>query len=160
MLGVALGAVSAADAIVYKLPRVAGAAVVQAPLAGSPAEHAGFHIGDVIVAVNGKPVDTDGDLRKQLALFEPNESVTFDVIRYGEKKQFVVKLGPLSDCASVGGRKRWSSTRSKTDHRGPVTFCDRVSVLVTPKVSRTVNDVTRNSEPTGRRSGTTYQSLP
>jgi hypothetical protein len=41
-----------------------------------------------------------------------------------------------------------------------VALRDRVSVVTTPKVSRTVQLVTRNKEPVGMRTGTTYQSLP
>ena len=92
-LGVALEDVSAADAAVYKLPRVAGAEIITPPEENSPASRAGLRIGDVIVSVNGKAVDTDGDLRERLALAQPGESVALGVIRYGEKKQFTVKLG-------------------------------------------------------------------
>lgn len=100
-LGVSLDDVSAADAMVYKLPRVAGAEIISAPQSGSAAERAGFRIGDVIVGINGKRVDTDGDLREQLALFEPGQNVSFDVIRYGEKKQINAKLGEFDAPAPV-----------------------------------------------------------
>lgn len=43
--------------------------------------------------MNGKRIDTDGDVREQLALFEPGQNVTFDVIRYGERKQIRARLG-------------------------------------------------------------------
>jgi serine protease Do len=100
-LGVFLDDVSAADAMVYKLPRVAGAEIISAPESGSAAERAGFRMGDVIVGINGKRVDTDGDLREQLALFDPGQSVSFDVIRYGEKKQINAKLGEFEAPAPV-----------------------------------------------------------
>jgi serine protease Do len=92
-LGVKLDDVSAADAVVYKLPRVAGAEIVTAPERDSPAARAGIRIGDVVVAINGKTVDTEGDLRERLALFQPGDAVTLDVVRYGDKKQFNVRLG-------------------------------------------------------------------
>jgi serine protease Do len=92
-LGVALDDVSAADAVVYKLPRVAGAEIITAPERDSPAARAGIRIGDVVVALDGKALETEGDLRERLSLFQPGDAVTLDVIRYGEKKQFKVRLG-------------------------------------------------------------------
>ena len=91
-LGAVLQEVSAADAAVYKLSRPTGAEIVETPAAQSPAAKAGLTLGDVIVAVNGKPVETVGDLTERLALFQPKEQVTLDYVRYGAKRTATVKL--------------------------------------------------------------------
>jgi serine protease Do len=100
LLGVNLDDVSAADAAVYKLPRVAGAEIYTAPMQGSAAAKAGLRMGDVIVGIDGKTVDTDGELRERLALFQPGDNVAVDVIRYGQRLKMEVSLGE-SDAVPV-----------------------------------------------------------
>jgi serine protease Do len=100
-LGVVLNDISEADAKVYKLPQVAGAEIIAAPEQGSAAAKAGFRIGDVIVGLNGKPIETDGELREKLALFQPGEAVTLDVIRYGQQLRMDVKLGEFASVRTV-----------------------------------------------------------
>jgi serine protease Do len=110
-LGVALDDVSAADATVYKLPRVAGAEVIMAPEPGSAAAKAGFRMGDVIVGVNGEPIATDGDLRERLALFQPGDHVALDVVRYGQKLRMEVNLGEFEMVHAVANRRTTTPAR-------------------------------------------------
>jgi serine protease Do len=100
-LGVLLGEVSAADAAVYSLPRAAGAEVTEVSAGDSPARRAGFRLGDVIVAVNGEPVETGGALMEKVALLEPGAEVAFDVIRYGERMRLNAQLGQFEVPANV-----------------------------------------------------------
>ena len=90
-LGVAIGNVTPADAEVYRLERAAGAAVVRIE-AGSPAEAAGMRLGDVIVGVEGQPVESTGELMEALARYEPGQRVTLDVVRYGQRLRVPVTL--------------------------------------------------------------------
>src|SRR5688572_28697092 len=59
LIGVMMGTVSPEDAELYGLPAVAGA-LVQGTSPDGPAEGAGIRQGDVIVAVDGKPVGYSG----------------------------------------------------------------------------------------------------
>ncbi|HEY9449702.1 MAG TPA: PDZ domain-containing protein, partial [Gemmatimonadaceae bacterium] len=71
-----------------------------------PAKRAGIERGDVITAINGKPVETDADLQRMILDFQPGETVDVTVMRYGQEKTFKVKLGraPSSEqVASNGG---------------------------------------------------------
>ncbi len=79
------------DAKVFGLPNQKGAVVQDFPR-NSPAEKAGIERGDVIVAVNGKLVERVGQLQRTVASYEPGEKVKVDVIRYGKKIAFTVKL--------------------------------------------------------------------
>lgn len=54
-LGVSVSDVTAVDAEVYRLPRVAGAEINFVE-AGSPAARAGVQVGDVVIAIDGQPV--------------------------------------------------------------------------------------------------------
>ena len=49
-------------------------------------------IGDVIVAVDGRPVDSSGELMESLAMKEPGERAHLDVVRYGERLRVEVEL--------------------------------------------------------------------
>jgi serine protease Do len=83
--------VTAADARVYGLPDRRGA-VIQGFTDDSPAEKAGMRRGDVIVAVEGTPVERVGLLQRTVAAFEPGDKVNVTVIRYGERMEFTVRL--------------------------------------------------------------------
>ena len=49
--------------------------------------------GDVVTAVQGRPVHAESDLAKALLDYEPGDTVTLEVRRGGERKQVRVKLG-------------------------------------------------------------------
>ena len=93
VVGVVLGEVSPADAKAARLSQVGGALVGDFnPPKDSPAEKAGIQIGDVIVTADGKPVDQVSTLQRIIRGHKPGDVVDLEVIRYGEKKDFKVKL--------------------------------------------------------------------
>ncbi len=93
VLGVAIDEVSAADAQVAGLARIAGVLVRGfSPAEGSPAEQAGLEAGDVIVAADGHAVDRVSTLQRVVRGHEPGERVALDVMRYGERRSFRVRL--------------------------------------------------------------------
>jgi serine protease Do len=93
VVGVVLGEVSPADAKAARLPQVGGALVGDFnPAKDSPAEKAGIQQGDVIVAADGKPVDQVSTLQRIIRGHKPGDVVDLQVIRYGDKKDFKVKL--------------------------------------------------------------------
>jgi len=92
ILGVNITTVTPEDAEVFRLPRVAGA-VVQGFSGNSPAQRAGLRQGDVIVGVDGQPVETSNELQRLIALRQPGETVTVEYIRYGERRTARVPLG-------------------------------------------------------------------
>jgi 2-alkenal reductase len=97
---------SLARALHYKVDH--GALVVQVE-PGSPAVHAGFHGGDsevdvlgiqnlvtggdVIVAINGTPVDGADDVVRIVSGLEPKDVAVFTVVRDGQRKKLAVTLG-------------------------------------------------------------------
>jgi len=62
---------------------------------GSPAANAGVQRGDVITAVNGKPVEDPAALIKRIASLKPGSKVTLSTVRDGEEKSLEAKLGAL-----------------------------------------------------------------
>jgi serine protease Do len=58
----------------------------------SPAAKAGIKPGDVIVEMDGSPVEQAGELQRKIALKEPGKSVELVVIRDGSRKKITAKL--------------------------------------------------------------------
>ena len=91
VLGVVIEDVEPEDAEVFRLPNVSGV-VVQDYSDDSPARRAGVQKGDVIVAVNGQPVNAVNELQRVVRSFQPGQTVTLDIIRYGRRVQARVEL--------------------------------------------------------------------
>jgi serine protease Do len=69
-------------ALVSAVPTRSGTGVLVAGLlSGEPATLADLQQGDVIRAVNGKPVTKTEDLRQQLDMFKPGDAVVLEVER-------------------------------------------------------------------------------
>ncbi|HEX6964969.1 MAG TPA: Do family serine endopeptidase [Gemmatimonadaceae bacterium] len=96
LLGVSIQPVGPNDAKVAGLKDIHGAKVGGFTTdASSPAEQAGIQEGDIITAINGKPVDTDADLQRMILNYEPGQTVDVTVMRYGQQKTLKVKLGKV-----------------------------------------------------------------
>jgi serine protease Do len=70
-------------------------ALVAEPQEGGPAAKAGIKAGDVIAAVDGRPVKDARDLAKRIGAMAPGASVKLDVIRNGSHQTLTFVLGEL-----------------------------------------------------------------
>jgi serine protease Do len=61
----------------------------------SPASRAGLQKGDIILDINGKPVNSSAQLRMHVSLMQPGATVNVNVLRDGTQKTFAVKLAEL-----------------------------------------------------------------
>ncbi len=68
-------------------------ALVASVLKGQPAQKAGIKVGDVIIAVNDKPVANSHDLTRKIGMLKPHSKVKITVWRNGKVKELWVKLG-------------------------------------------------------------------
>jgi len=98
MLGVAVGPIDSLKAQGLSLPDTRGALVNDVP-PSSPAAKAGIEVGDVIRAVNGKPINVFSDLPPMIGLMAPGTKVTLDVLRDGKLRKVAVALAPLDNSA-------------------------------------------------------------
>ncbi|MDP9468033.1 MAG: trypsin-like peptidase domain-containing protein [Chloroflexota bacterium] len=64
---------------------------------GSPAERAGLQDGDIVVAVDGQPVDDDHDLATRVMPHVPGDTVALSVVREGREMEISVTLGTLPE---------------------------------------------------------------
>jgi serine protease Do len=102
ILGVSIDEVSPEDAKVAGLPRITGVLVRGfSPAEGGPAEKAGLEPGDVIVSADGHPVDRVSTLQRVVRTHEPGETVAVEVMRFGKRQTFRVRLAERADAPDV-----------------------------------------------------------
>ena len=75
--------------------KTAQGALVAEPQADGPAVKAGVVSGDVITAVNGKPVKDARDLAKQVGSLAPGASTKLTVWRNGDEKTLTMTIGEM-----------------------------------------------------------------
>jgi serine protease Do len=72
-------------------------ALVAAVVPGSPAAQGGLQSGDVVLAINGQPIERAGDLSSRVGMATPGEKVTLKVWRERAERELTVKLGNAHD---------------------------------------------------------------
>jgi serine protease Do len=116
-LGITVREATANDAAYVGLPEIRGVLVEDFGSNDSPAKAAGMQPGDVIVAVDGKPVDYVGQLQERIAFRKPGEMVSVEVARKGGKRETLkVKLQRASGLAA----DRDDGADDESDDAGPV----------------------------------------
>jgi serine protease Do len=106
-LGVVIQDVNGADAEVYRLPSVSGVEIASVT-PGLPAEKAGLHMSDVVVALNGEPVRTVAELQDRVARLQPGDRVNLGIIRDGATLDKTVELAqfkPAPERLSLAARR-------------------------------------------------------
>jgi serine protease Do len=126
-IGVEIRDVEPADVEVFGLANANGSVV--ATLQDGPARDAGVRLGDVIVAMDGAVVPHTSALMERIALRQPGERITLDIIRYGNPQQVTVRLGAFeAEPASVS-----ASTPPARDATSRLGFA---AVEMTPGIAR------------------------
>ncbi|MDX9762653.1 MAG: DegQ family serine endoprotease [Desulfomonilia bacterium] len=95
-LGVTIQDLTAELAKSFGLNDTKGVLVSQV-MPDTPAEKAGMKQGDVIVSLDGKPVDTSASLRNEVAMTVPGTAIKVGVIRDGKKMTLNVKVEKMSE---------------------------------------------------------------
>jgi serine protease Do len=90
-LGVAVQEVNQTLAEAFRLDKPAGALIGDVDK-GSAADRAGLQSGDVVLAINGRPVDLSSDLPAVVALAQPGDTIELDVWRQGAHRAVQARL--------------------------------------------------------------------
>ncbi len=93
-LGVMAQEVTPAIAQAFKEPEVRGALVGDVT-PNSPAQKAGVEKGDIILAIDGKPVNSSAELRMHVSLMAPGTKVNVKVFREGAEKTLPLTLAEM-----------------------------------------------------------------
>ena len=91
-------------------------AIVDQPMAGSPAAKAGIQAGDVITAVNGKKIKNARDLARTIGMMAPQSSAKLTVLHNGNQKTLTVTLAKL---ASNNDHKAGNQDKSASNSSVP-----------------------------------------
>jgi len=107
-LGVTITTVNADLAEKEKLDVIQGVYIDDLTEDGG-ANAAGVKSGDVIVAINGKEVNSSPELQEQISRYRPGDQVELEVDRYGVRKDIKVKLSPHeSNARMLGSAQFWA----------------------------------------------------
>ncbi len=101
----------------FGLPPATKGALVQNVVPRGPAAKGGIQPGDLVVALNGKPVESAGQLTRSVALVAPGENVTMVVLRKGNEKkqlQFKVAQRPEDEAQASAGEGAENGGESAT----------------------------------------------
>ncbi len=97
VLGVSIIDATAEDAEYVGLDSIYGVVIQSFSENNSPAQRAGLQVGDVIIALNGKPVDQTPQLQQDVGFRRPGEEVQVTVARRGGAREtLTVTLGQAS----------------------------------------------------------------
>jgi serine protease Do len=115
-LGVQIQSVTDEMVDALGLDKARGALVAKV-IPGGPAEKAGIESGDVIVAVDGKPVDTTNALTRAVAESTVGKSVSVDLVRKGKKRTVKATLGELE--AALASAKAENKAKGDDGRQAP-----------------------------------------
>ncbi len=84
------------DAEMFDLPAAQGA-VIRDVVPGTPADDAGLEVDDVIIGVDGRPIDSMVALAARIRIFEPGTEVEIAYVRNGEERTTALELVEAPD---------------------------------------------------------------
>jgi serine protease Do len=116
-LGVQVQPVSTSIAESLGMKKAEGV-IVDERMADSPAAKAGLETGDIITAVNGKPIKDAREFARTVAGLAPNSAVKFDVMRNGEAKSLTATLTQMPDERTAAADTNADAPAANTPHLG------------------------------------------
>ena len=110
-------------------------AIVAGVVPSGPAAKAGFQQGDVVIAINGKPVEDNRDLTRRVAALPAGSRASFTINRQGTAKTLTVQIAQRKDeqVASVAPAQQQSAPGATGEAMG------LGLAAVTPEMRRSYN---------------------
>jgi serine protease Do len=111
-LGISVSTATKEDAEYVGLPSIGGVRIENFQR-NSPAERAGLEVGDIIVAVDGKPLQYTAQLQQAVGFRRSGETVEVEVARKGGvRKTYKVRLVPMDETLASADREGGDSDGS------------------------------------------------
>lgn len=127
VLGVAIRDADPDDAAYVGLDSITGVVVQDYSNDASPAKKAGIQPGDVIVAIDGQPVQYTAQLQQIVGFKHPGERVNLTVVRQGGRRLDIpVTLGAREDAAPK------VAVNTGKDTGGTPSYADKLGLTVGP----------------------------
>ncbi len=145
VIGVQIREVNADDAAVAGLDEIRGAVVASLTGDRGPAERAGLQPNDVVVAIDGQPVDRVSTLQRLVRSKEPGETIAVDVMRYGDRRTFRVRLDEAPATRTVAS----APARPDTEAPSEGSSADKLGIVVQPVPADLVRARRLDSTPAG-----------
>lgn len=117
-LGVAIQEVNKELAESFGLDRPVGALLSQV-IDGGPAARGGLQVGDVILSVNGQPVQVSADLPHLVGNLKPGTQVALELMRSGKRRTVEIAIGSMPE-----NNEQASATGTVSTNRLGVTVTD------------------------------------
>ncbi len=120
-LGVLIQDVTRDLAESFNMEKPQGALIARV-LPGSPAEDAGFQVGDIVTEFNGHEIIHSSDLPPMVGITPINKNIPVEIIRKGKTTEIKVKIGelPKEDDVQVASNSK-ADSETKTSNRMGVT---------------------------------------
>jgi serine protease Do len=138
VMGVSIRAIKPEDAEDAKLNDIRGVVVDAFSGEDSPAKRAGIQEGDVIITVDGQPVESVAQLQQRVGFKKPGETVQVVVVRKGGIRKTVnVKLtaAPNTDAEATSDNEN-----NGVSSKGSAPMENKLGVSVQPVSATDVND--------------------
>jgi serine protease Do len=142
-MGALLGPLTPELAPQFGLKNDKGALVSQVT-PGGPAEKAGLKMGDVVTAIDGKPVNNADDLTMAVISRAPGSTVNLDVVRNGKPTQISITLGQRPNGVDWDSKKQGNDNNGDDDDNnsgpnGSVTERGISVENITPEIAQQIN---------------------
>jgi serine protease Do len=157
ILGAAILDLTPEDAAAAKLKDIAGVKI-ESFTDGSPAEKAGMEPGDIVIKIDGKPADRVSTLQRMIRTHQPGDVVDLEVVRYGDHKDFKVKLieAPTATATVASNSPAASGRSERPAPAAPATVTvPKLGIVLQPITP----DVVRGTSFSGAQQGMVVRSV-
>jgi serine protease Do len=141
-MGALLGSLTPELAPQFGLKNDKGALVSQVT-PGGPAEKAGLKMGDVVTAIDGKPVNNADDLTMAVISKAPGSTVNLDLVRNSKPMQLSITLGQRPNGVDWDSKKQSNDNGDDNDNstgpNGSVTERGITVENLTPDIAQQIN---------------------
>src|SRR5438874_5090807 len=141
VLGISVLPVRLEDAEDVKLPDIKGAVIQGFTDDNSPAKRAGLQEGDVVITIDGQPVESVSQLQQRVGFKKPGETVQVTVARKGGARKTI----PVKLTAAPGNESETAQTDNETPSRDSAPSEEALGISVQPLTQEDARDAQLSS---------------